>query len=78
MSSEVKTQVVWLRDGFGGGGHAKVVLATDYAALEAENTRLTEQVKLREAAIAAADQVTNQVISDLRTQLAEMKGGKGE
>ena len=40
MSSKAKTQVVRLRDGFGGGGHAEVCLASDYAALEAENARL--------------------------------------
>lgn len=40
MSSDVKTQVVWLPDGFGGGGHAEVCRATDYAALEAECERL--------------------------------------
>ena len=43
MSSKAKTQVVWLRDGFGGGGHAEVCLASDYAALEAENARLVER-----------------------------------
>ena len=40
MSREVKTQVVWLPDGFGGGGHAEVCRASDYAALEAECERL--------------------------------------
>ena len=45
MSSEVKTQVVWLTDGFGGGGHAEVVLASDYAALEAEYERLREALE---------------------------------
>ena len=44
MSSKAKTQVVWLRDGFGGGGHAEVCLASDYAALEAECERLRKQV----------------------------------
>lgn len=43
MSSDVKTQVVWLPDGFGGGGHAEVCRASDYAALEAENARLVER-----------------------------------
>ena len=43
MSSEVKTQVVWLPDGFGGGGHAEVCRASDYAVLEAENARLVER-----------------------------------
>ena len=41
--NNVKTQVVWLRDGFGGGGHAEVVLASNYEALEAENARLVER-----------------------------------
>lgn len=44
MISDVKTQVVWLPDGFGGGEHAEVCRASDYAALEAENARL--RVKL--------------------------------
>ena len=43
MSSDVKTQVVWLPDGFGGGGHAEVCRASDYAVLEAENARLVER-----------------------------------
>ena len=38
--SEMKTQVVWLPDGFGGGEHTEVCRATDYAALEAENENL--------------------------------------
>ena len=42
MSSDVKTQVVWLPDGFGGGGHAEVCRASDYAALEAERERLAD------------------------------------
>lgn len=41
--SDVKTQVVWLPDGFGGGGHAEVCRASDYAVLEAENARLVER-----------------------------------
>ena len=43
MSSEVKTQVVWLPDGFGGGGHAEVCRASDYTSLEAELTELRHQ-----------------------------------
>jgi len=41
--SDVKTQVVWLPDGLGGGGHAEVCRASDYAVLEAENARLVER-----------------------------------
>ena len=41
--SDVKTQVVWLPDGFGGGGNAEVCRASDYAVLEAENARLVER-----------------------------------
>ena len=44
MSSDVKTQVVWLPDGFGGGGHAEVCRASDYAALEADNARFQSAI----------------------------------
>jgi len=36
MSEQVRPQLVWLPDGFGGGEHAHVYCATDYAALHAE------------------------------------------
>ena len=38
--SDVKMQVVWLPDGFGGGEHVEVCRASDYAALEAELAQL--------------------------------------
>lgn len=40
MSEQVRPQLVWLPDGFGGGKHVHVCCATDYAALEAENENL--------------------------------------
>ena len=36
MSEQVKPQLVWLPDGFGGGEHVHVYRAADYAALQAE------------------------------------------
>lgn len=45
MSSDVKTQVVWLPDGFGGGGHAAVCRASDYAALADELATLRAEVQ---------------------------------
>ena len=69
MSSDVKTQVVWLPDGFGGGGHAEVCRATDYAALEAECERLRKEKSARQA-------LSIQLIDEaraLRTELAAIK-----
>ena len=45
MSSNLKTQVVWLPDGFGGGEHAVVCLASDYAALADELATLRAEVQ---------------------------------
>ena len=58
MSSDVKTQVVWLPDGFGGGEHAEVCRASDYAALEAERDALRAEISdLHTTMMAAAVEI---------------------
>ena len=70
MSREVKTQVVWLPDGFGGGEHADVCRAADYDALEAERERLREKL---DAAIETCATYKQQSM-DARAELAAIKG----
>lgn len=75
--SEVKTRVVWLQDGFGGGGHAEVCLASDYAALEAECERLTDElaaeIQKRWDGNEQSSREHREEIDQLRAELAALK-----
>ena len=80
MSREVKTQVVWLPDGFGGGEHAEVCRASEYAALEAECQRLREYNHNPHHINPVSDAFHKLITesAEALSQFAAIQGGMGE